>query len=392
MPPESRPCGCSLQAAAQEQAAIAAGQRAAVIVITHNEAGCVLRRTLLAVLGRTPSALLHEVLVLDDASEPPAERTVAAAGGLAAASRADAAGSLADAARLVRWQRGEARLGVARARAAAVAATSAPVMVFLDAHCEPQLGWLPPLLDHLRREPRAIALPVIESIDPASFAYVPLTPAHAPPRGVFDWNLTFHWRPRPHEPLATPAPCEGAGALANPAMAGGIFAVGRRWFDEAGGYDEGQEVWGGENVEMSIRVWSCGGSLATLPCSRVGHVFRSRHPFRWPRGAGLTLLRNARRVAEVWMDEAKSLVGGRARFRHLGDLEERRALRRRLRCRPFRWYLENIFPDHDPLPRQFRWTTPRQRPKRLAVGKIDLRTADDSGRAAEVMSTQPLLL
>ena len=42
-----------------------------------------------------------------------------------------------------------------------------------------------------------------------------------------------------------------------------------------------------------------GGSLATLPCSRVGHVFRKRHIFRWPRGAGLTLLRNARRVAEV---------------------------------------------------------------------------------------------
>ena len=68
-------------------------------------------------------------------------------------------------------------------------------------------------------------------------------------------------------------------------------------------------------------------------------------------GAGLTLLRNARRVAEVWLDEAESLVGGGARFRHLGDLEARRALRRKLHCRPFRWYLENIFPDHDPLPR-----------------------------------------
>ena len=49
-----------------------------------------------------------------------------------------------------------------------------------------------------------------------------------------------------------------------------------------------------------------------------------RHPFHWPRGAGLTLLRNARRVAEVWMDEAAGLVGPGVRFRHHG-LDEVRA-------------------------------------------------------------------
>ena len=85
-------------------------------------------------------------------------------------------------------------------------------------------------------------------------------------------------------------------------------------------------------------------------------------------GAGLTLLRNARRVAEVWLDEAESLVGGGARFRHLGDLEARRALRRKLHCRPFRWYLENIFPDHDPLPSGFRWATPPPRESAAATG------------------------
>ena len=84
-PPESRPCGCASQVAAQEQAAAKAGWRAAIIVITHNEAGCVLRRTLLAVLARTPHALLQEILVLDDASEPPAQVAVEAAGGLKAA-------------------------------------------------------------------------------------------------------------------------------------------------------------------------------------------------------------------------------------------------------------------------------------------------------------------
>jgi polypeptide N-acetylgalactosaminyltransferase len=60
--------------------------------------------------------------------------------------------------------------------------------------------------------------------------------------------------------------------------------------------------WGGENLELSFRVWMCGGRMETIPCSHVGHIFRATHPYFIPDDSHG---KNTARMAEVWMDDYK---------------------------------------------------------------------------------------
>ncbi|XP_041716496.1 polypeptide N-acetylgalactosaminyltransferase 14-like isoform X1 [Coregonus clupeaformis] len=296
-----------------------------IVITFHNEARSTLLRTIRSVLNRTPVHLIHEIILVDDYSEDANDCL------------------LLTKLPKVKCFRNDRREGLIRSRVRGADVAKAGVLTFLDSHCEVNKDWLPPLLQRIKEDPTCVVSPVIDIINMDTFAYVA---ASSDLRGGFDWSLHFKWEQLSAEQKARRAdPTE---PIKTPIIAGGLFVIDKSWFNHLGKYDTAMDIWGGENFEISFRVWMCGGSLEIIPCSRVGHVFRKKHPYIFPEGNANTYIKNTRRTAEVWMDEFRLFYYSArpaARGKSYGDIHGREELRKILKCKSFKWYLDNVYPE-----------------------------------------------
>ncbi|GFN89379.1 polypeptide n-acetylgalactosaminyltransferase [Plakobranchus ocellatus] len=300
------------------------------VVVTYSEVDrSVLLRNIASIVQRSRPTSIKEIVVVDDgSSDGNAGKLLQRLKGI----------------QVIRNIKPKGR-GIARMQGASVA--SAEIIIFIDILSEMNEDWLSPLLRRLSESPKSLVTPVFDSIDPVTFEYQSVPGIHV---GGIDWSLRFRWEEISWNQMNKSD--FNISFTKYPIQPGAVFAIRKDFFNWLGKYDMGSGGSGTEDIDLSLRVWLCGGQVELIPCSRVGLINTSRGLLGVQRVPFSSYLRGAKKIAELWLDEYKRFfyaVRPSARMQPLSDLSSFRKLKEKNKCHSFKWFLTNIYPQLLPL-------------------------------------------
>ena len=213
-----------------------------VIIPFHNEAWSILLRAVHSILNRTPGQLLREIILVDDLSTRSYLKQTLTE-------------YVENLSGKIRILRNSAREGLIRSRVRAAKVASGEVLVFLDAHVEVNVDWLQPLLvTILSQDRKTLAVPLIDNIDDQTIEY---SNWDYMVHGGLTGSMDYVWKFLPRR-LSASRKAE-TDPIRTPTTIGCAMAIDRKFFFDLGEFDNGMFIWGGENLEISIRMWPAVG-------------------------------------------------------------------------------------------------------------------------------------
>jgi len=280
-------------------------------------------KTVKSIFDQTPSEVLHEIIVVDDGSEPPLSTTHL---------KPDV-----QARYKLKVLRHPKTVGLIGAKKTGGDAATGDLSIFFDCHVAPQPGWHKAFLRLIGENYRRLVVPQITSLDVGSWTQIGSGGGMA--KCYLTWDADFKWFESIDPYVAV--------------ISGGFLGMSRRWWLETGGYDVKMLGWGGENIDQSLRMWLCGGEIMAADDSFVAHMWRTedtRTASHYIHVGDVDT--NRARAAYAWFGDFKVKLQEYPQFSRrvdssdgtpwYGSLNNIFAVRDRLSCRPFAWFLRRF--------------------------------------------------
>mmetsp|Transcript_72514 Transcript_72514/g.172898 ORF Transcript_72514/g.172898 Transcript_72514/m.172898 type:complete len:761 (+) Transcript_72514:90-2372(+) len=282
-------------------------------------------KTVESIHKMTPSEVLHEIVVVDDGSNPPLSET-------------HLTPEIQQKFK-VKIFRHEQTVGLIGAKKTGGDGATGDILVFLDCHVAPQKDWHIDILGLIAENYRRMVIPAITALDIDTWTQIG-NGGGGSSKCYVTWDGDFKWG--------------GTDDMYMGMLSGGLLGMSNRWWQESGGYDPDMFGWGGENIDQGVRMWVCGGEIVTAQRSQVAHMWRTngRTSARYHH-VGDTI-KNRARAIYAWNEEFADKLdeyptfAQRKRGYHgpgnwYGDMHHYAEVKKRLSgCRPFAWYIRRF--------------------------------------------------
>ncbi|XP_064644757.1 N-acetylgalactosaminyltransferase 7-like [Lineus longissimus] len=309
---------------------------ASIVITTPNYLLSPLLRTIHSVFRRGPLDLVNEVILINHGIDK------STGTGMKSEIETHIATHSPEVAKKVKYFKTKGKLDIVSARNIGAGESSGDVIVFLEAGSECGINWLSPLLARIAENSQTLAVPRLDKINPSLFSIKPFKELKDIHFGIFDWGLKFTENLVP--PKIQKKRNRTSAPYWSPAFNEGVFAIGREYFLRLGGYGPALEGPMGADLEMSFKVWQCGGRVEFVPCSHIA-VLDKKQTTDFDSSNSSTVHVNLKLIAMTWMDNIKANVYRTyPMLQHItiGDNSQMMTTRKRLKCKSFDWYMREV--------------------------------------------------